>query len=836
MAPLTWRNVDAPDLSAAANMMARASDGVQRAFKAGGDIGRGIHGDKVEIGSRDAMLQAAKITDSEGWQTAMKNGTAFGNIDPRYINQETVAWGMSREKDLLAMENARAAEARAASAAAGRASGGGGTGGGGSGRRGGGGSSGKGSSETDKWAVTEAQGALRLAIAEHGEGSPEATAAANALAGVSAATESKGGYLDAVDAVGAGITAEKAEAAAAGEAAVAALGEDPYATPYTPAFEIPGQTIPGVAEAVAAPSGSLPVPNATAPGGPLPQEAPAPSPVAGLDYSMGTDVPVQETAAVPADFPVSADRPALSFGQDVPAADVGAVSNDRPVSWGDYAEERLAEEPAPVSSGSTLDPVELGFNKEVVDRPEWKAFESEVADFQSYFSARNDELKANRERGFDALTAPRDVKTAIDSSRAILDTTLKANPEFALYDNIPKLKGMMAEGGPEAVANQVIQALGIKKEDQDRMLDEIISFAGDNGVDIPTAASAIMAAGGPAERNLGGFWDMNNLWQGNIYYDADKATSLVESAKAVTDDPAGNISNRNAVGGVRSTLSGLEAQYESSRKAVISAEAALAKRPDDRALQEAAQTARAQLLETDKNIVEFTRLLPDQLAEMGMEGGPGRKATEPALPQALIDADNAIDQQKAMDAESIERFGTTNPRFITRPNFFDVGDVAADSPGGLDFAKTFVPNMIAPSASPKDQEKFFDWVTSSEQSADQVFGSILEMDYLGENINLPESVQAAYNEYASENVPEKAMQDFSSLGFDFTEKPEVAAALANDPEIKMVMERWNKAQAFFTLPGTRSRAEKDAKAYLRAALRNENLTGEKPALPLEEKD
>jgi hypothetical protein len=821
MAPLTWRNVDAPDLSAAANMMARASDGVQKAFKAGGDIGRGIHGDKVEIGSRDAMLQAAKITDSEGWQTAMKNGTAFGNIDPRYINQETIAWGMSREKDLLAMENARAAEARAASAAAGRASGGGGTGGGGSGRRGGGGSSGKGSSETDKWAVTEAQGALRLAIAEHGEGSPEATAAANALAGVSAATESKGGYLDAVDAVGAGITAEKAEAAAAGEAAVAALGEDPYATPYTPAFEIPGQTIPGVAEAVAAPSGSLPVPNATAPGGPLPQEAPAPSPVAGLGYSMGTDVPVQETAAVPADFPVSADRPALSFGQDVPAADVGAVSNDRPVSWGDYAEERLAEEPAPASSGSTLDPVELGFNKEVVDRPEWKAFKSEVADFQSYFGARNEELAANRERGFDALTAPRDVKTAIDSSRAILDTTLKANPEFALYDNIPKLKGLQAEGGPEAVVGEVVKALGVQKDDAEGMMEEIMNLAASNGVDIPTAASAIMASAGPANRDVATSWyDISNVLSGNTYYDPDKAASLLEASKAVTDDPAGNISNRNAVGGVRSTLSGLEAQYESSRKAVISAEAALAKRPDDRALQEAAQTARAQLLETDKNIVEFTRLLPDQLAEMGMKGGPGRRATTPEIPQALIDADNEMTANMA-------EYGTKTPGFVGfRNNTFMDGSVSPDSPFGQRQANQWLPAVMSGRATEQEQTSFFDWVAKSPETNAEVFGKLQEMDYLGENLNLPESVQAAYEEFSAENAPAKAIQDFSSLGFDVAQQPEVAAALANDPEVKTAMERWNNAQSFFTLPGTLKRAEEAAKESIRIALSRDKATEE----------
>ena len=563
MAPLTWRNVDAPDLSAAANMMARASDGVQKAFKAGGDIGRGIHGDKVEIGSRDAMMEAAKITDSAGWQTAMKNGTAFGNIDPRYINQETIAWGMSREKDLLAMENARAASA----AAAGRASGGGGSEGGG-GRRGGGkGSGDKSGSETDKWAVTEAQGALRLAIAEHGEGSPEATAAANALAGVSAATESKGGYLDAVDAVGAGITAEKAEAAAAGDAAAAALADNPYATPYTSVFDIPGQTIPDVSEAVTSSSGSLPVPNATAPGGPLPQEAAAPSPVAGLGYSMGTEVPVQEAAAVPADFALGTDSPALSFGQNVPAADVGAVSEDRPVSWSDYAEERLAEDPAPADSGSTLDPVELGFNKEVVDRPEWKAFETEVNDFQTYFGNRNADLTANRERGYDNLTSPSGIKTVIESSRSILETTLKENPEFALFDNVPKLKGILAESGIDAVAGEVAKSLNISSDNSDGLAGEIQDFAAENGVDVATAGAAMIAAGGPKGYDKNTFFEdgiapwnwspVDAMWS-TQYYDPKAAASLIEGAKAAEKDPETVKGNRNEIGQIRSTLGGLQ--------------------------------------------------------------------------------------------------------------------------------------------------------------------------------------------------------------------------------------------------------------------------------------
>lgn len=816
MAPLTWRNVDAPDLSAAANMMARASDGVQKAFKAGGDIGRGIYGDKVEIGSREAMLQAGKITDSEGWQTAMKNGTAFGNIDPRYINQETIAWGMSREKDLLAVEIARAAEARAASAAASRASGRGG--GGGGGRRGGG----KSGSDTDKWAVTEAQGALRLAIAEHGEGSPEATAAANALAGVSAATESKGGYLDAVDAVGAGITAEKAEAAAAGDAAVAALGDNPYATPYTSAFDIPGQTIPGVSEAVASSSGSLPVPNATAPGGPVPQEAAAPSPVAGLGFNMGSEVPV-EAAAVPADFAMSADSAPLSFGQNVPTADVGPVNADRPVSWSDYAEERIAENPAPVSTGSTLDPVELGFNQEVAALPEWKAFETEVADFQDYFGKRNDELVANRERGYDNLSAPLDVKTAIGSSRAVLEETLKSNPTFALYDNIPKLKGMLAEGGPEAVVGEVIKALGVQSGDADGMMEEIMNLAANNGVDVPTAASAIMASAGPGARDVAtSWWDISNTLSGNTYYDPDKASSLINEAKAFANDPAGNIGNRNDLGGVRSTLNGLEAQYESGRKAVISAEAALAKRPQDRALQQAAEEARAKLLETDKNIIEFTRLMPDQLAEMGMEGGSGRKATAPEIPQALIDADNQM-------TANIAEYGTKTPGFVGfRKNEFQTGNVTPDSPFGMRQADQWLPAVISGRATEQEQTSFFDWVAKSPEANAEIFSKLNELDYLGQDIDLPAKVQEAYKEYASENAPVKAIQDFSSLGFDVTKQPEIAAELANDPEVRVAMESWNKAQSFFTLPGIRKRAEETARNVIRNTLRERRAqTGEK---------
>ena len=849
MAPLTWRNVDAPDLSAAANMMARVSDGIQRAFKAGGDIGRGIYKDQVDIGSREAMNAAAKISDSEGWQKALKDGTAYGNMDPRFINQDTLAWGMSREKDLLAMENARAAEARAAEAHSLRmtqaASGGGSGGGGGGGRRsgGGGGGTSKSSSDADKWAVTEAQGALRLAIAEFGEGSEEANAAAARLAGVSAQTESKGGYLDAVDAVGAGITAEKAAADQAGKDAVAALGDDPYAEAYSPAFEIPGATIPGVSDAISAgsttaasPAASLPVPNATAPGGPV--TAPVveteipPSPAAAIPggFNLGTPVDAPASIDAPAPEQTVPVSPRLSFGNAVAAADTGPVNADRPLSWSQYAQERLAEEPQAasvaeaVSSGSNLDPVGLGFSPEVAERPEWQAFTNQVSEFQDYFGKRNQELVANRERGYDDLTAPRDVKTAIDSSRVILEETLKANPEFALYDNIPKLKGLQAEGGPEAVANQVIQTLGIKKEDQDGILDEIISFAGDNGVDIPTAASAIIASGGPRERNLGTFWDMNNLWQGNIYYDADAASALLEKARAVSNDPAGNISNRNAVGGVRSTLSGLESAYETSRKAVIAAEAAAAKRPNDARLQEAAETARARLLEVDKNIIEFTRLLPDQLAEMGMEGGPGRRATVPEIPEAVREADASIRARKEQEAGLIAEFGTANPTFQTRRGQFDVGDVAPNSPGGLRFAENYVMNMVQPTADQNDKKSFFDWVAKSPEASSIIFGRIQEMEYLGEDVDLPEEVEAAYSKFTETSVPDRAIQDFSSLGFDIAARPEVAAKVANNPEVIAAMQRWNNAQSFFTLPSTRERAEQAAKEAIRSALTANNMS------------
>lgn len=828
MAPLTWRNVDAPDLSAAANMMARASEGIQQAFKTGGQIGKGIHADKVDIGSREAMLAAAKISDSEQWQKAMKEGTAFGNIDPRFINQETIAWGMGREKELLALETARAAEARAAAAAAGGGGGvsrGGGGGGGGGRRRGSGDGSG-GGSDTDKWAVTEAQGALRLAIAEFGEGSPEATAAAERLAGVSAQTESKSGYLDAVDAVGAGITADREAATAAGEAAVAAMGDDAYAETYTPAFDIPGETLPGVSEALApAPSAipasitseSLPVPNATAPSGPLPAEDIPPSPVASLGYSMGTPVAaetVQEAAIAP-----SPDRPALSFGKAVAAADTGPVNGDRPVSWSQYAEEALNE--APVSAGSTeqpaaapvLKPEEVGMNAEIAARPEWKAFESEVTDFTDYFGKRQEELVANRERGYDNLTPPRDVKTAIDSSRAILETTLKANPEFALYDSVPKMKGILAEAGPEGVIGEVVKTLGVKADDAESMMEEIMGLAASSGVDLPTAASAVIASAGPENRDVATAWyDISNTFSGNTYYDYDKAEALLEKSKAVTEDPAGNISNRNAVGGIRSTLSGLEDQYTNSRKAVVAAEAALAKRPGDSRLQAELETAKTKLLEADKNIIEFTRLLPDRMADMGMEGGPGRKSTAPEMSPELIAAD------KQMTA-NVEEYGTKTPGFVGfRNNTFMDGSVTPDSPFGQRQADQWLLPVISGRATEQEQTSFFEWVSKSPEAKSKIFGKIQEMDYAGEDFDLPDEVQAAYDEYAKSKAPMKAIQDFSSLGFDVAKDPTVAAALANDPEIKSAMESWNNAQSLFTLPGTRRRAEEAAKEAIRKAL------------------
>ena len=132
MAPLTWRNVDAPNLSNAANMTARATAGITGAFKAGGDIGRGIYDDQVEIGSRDAMRAAQQFTTSADWTNALQNGTAYGNMDPRFINAETLAWGADRRRGLLGeeqivqnMEIQRQQEARAAAAAAQRAAGGG---------------------------------------------------------------------------------------------------------------------------------------------------------------------------------------------------------------------------------------------------------------------------------------------------------------------------------------------------------------------------------------------------------------------------------------------------------------------------------------------------------------------------------------------------------------------------------------------------------------------------------------------------------------------------------------------------------------------------------------
>ena len=154
------------------------------------------------------------------------------------------------------------------------------------------------------------------------------------------------------------------------------------------------------------------------------------------------------------------------------------------------------------------------------------------------------------------------------------------------------------------------------------------------------------------------------------------------------------------------------------------------------------------------------------------------------------------------------------------------GSVAPDSPFGMRQADQWLPAVISGRATEQEQTSFFDWVAKSPEANAEIFGKLQEMDYLGEDIDLPAKVQEAYKEYASENAPVKAIQDFSSLGFDVAETPEVAAALANDPEVKAAMERWNSAQSFFTLPGTLKRAEQAAKESIRIALSRNKATEE----------
>lgn len=802
MAPLTWRNVDAPDLSTAANAMARATQGIQAAFRAGGDIGRGIYNDQVEIGSRDAMRAAQQFGTSEELGAALRNGTAFGNMDPRFINAQTLQWGDDRRRGLLGEEStrqtmelqlaqeARAQEAHALSMATGRQRLAGG--GGGGGRSGGGGSRSGSTRDADNFAVAQAEAARRVAVAEFGENSPEALAATQRLAEISTGVQNRSGLLDAADAYAGAITADRAEATAAGDAAVAAMsgenGFNPYAIPLpsaSPAAGIPGNTIPLT-----------------------PPAAPAPA-ASGLDWgglSMGTPVDAPATVDAPA---ASIERPNLSFGSAVPPAELPPVAEGRPLSWGQFAQEQLGD--TPTAASPTGSATSMGLPAAVEELPQWSAYQADVAAFEQ--SAADRARSAEEEAARVDQNSPTVVRNNIDTARASIDRVVEQNPEFALNEFTRDFRSTYDSDGPEAVASALATRLGMPNSEG--LARTITEMARDNGVDFATAAGAIATAGGPENFDGNDAWYNPADWlQSTQYYDPTKAREYMEIARSSADDPRGRIGQRNELGAIRSELTGIERGYALRMEAEVRARAIAEARPNDVRAQRAYADARAATLKADKAAVAFRRNLNERLSRIGMTEGVGARPN--------VDDYITPEMQKQISIEAaanLKTFGVERPTFVGfRNGGFDPGNVPADSAFGLRQANQWLGPVLSGRARDNERESFFEWVAASPEASREIFGRIQDMEYNGQDIDLPEVVESAYREYSRSNVPDQAINDLTALGFDLSGNPQLAAAVMNDREVQDKLRIWRENEGFWTRESTSRFNRQNAQAVIRAAL------------------
>lgn len=845
MAPLTWRNVDAPDLSTAANAMARATQGIQAAFRAGGDIGRGIYSDQVDIGSREAMRAAQQFGTSEELGAALRSGTAFGNMDPRFINSQTLQWGDERRRGLLGEEStrqtmelqlaqeARAQEAHALNMTSGRQRlAGGGSGGGRSG--GGGGRSGS-TRDADNFPVAQAEAARRVAVAEFGENSPEALAATARLAEISTGAENRSGLLDAADAYAGAITADRAEAAAAGDAAVAAMsgegGFNPYAVPLpsaSPAAGIPGTTIPLTPSASA-----LPVPNATAPGGPVSvaETAPAPAPtVSGLDWgglSMGT--PVNAPAPSDASPAASIERPNLSFGSEVPPIEMPPAAEGRPLSWSQYAQEQLGD--APTAASLTGSAASMGMPAAVEELPQWGAYQADVAAFEQ--SSADRAASAEAERARIEPNTPTVVRNNIDTARATIDRVVEQNPEFALNEYTRDFRSTYDSEGPAAVATALAARLGMS--DVGTLQQDIMTMARDNGVDFATAAGAIATAGGPANYRSNTFFGDTNtgsdylpwnwspidaMWS-TEYYERNKAQEYMQIARSSADDPRGRIGQRNELGSIRSELTGIERGYALRMEAEVRARAIAEARPNDPRAQRAYEEARAATLEADKAAVAFRRNLNERLGSIGMTEGVGaRPNVDDYITPEMREQASVLERERAAEAAAnMKTFGVERPTYVGfRQGIFDPGNVPADSEFGLRQANQWLGPVLSGRARDNEKESFFEWVAASPAASREIFGRIQDMEYSGQDIDLPETVERAYQEYTRSNVPEQAINDLTALGFDLSGNPTLAAAVVNDPEVRQRLQMWRDTNVWYRTESTQRFNRQNAQAVIRAAL------------------
>lgn len=107
MAPLTWRNVDAPSFAASNALLASANDMFNKGFGALDDTLGRFQGAQINNDSNRTILEAMRYGDPESYKNALMNGTIAGGVDPRNLNAAALDFMAGRERSLVGTDQAK---------------------------------------------------------------------------------------------------------------------------------------------------------------------------------------------------------------------------------------------------------------------------------------------------------------------------------------------------------------------------------------------------------------------------------------------------------------------------------------------------------------------------------------------------------------------------------------------------------------------------------------------------------------------------------------------------------------------------------------------------------
>lgn len=107
MAPLTWRNIDAPDFSGVSEALARSQMSFRDAFSGLSDMAKARYEQQRDTTSAQARLAAAGYTDANAYQRDLAAGRIAGTSDPSMLNSDALSSLEGRGSAILGDQNTR---------------------------------------------------------------------------------------------------------------------------------------------------------------------------------------------------------------------------------------------------------------------------------------------------------------------------------------------------------------------------------------------------------------------------------------------------------------------------------------------------------------------------------------------------------------------------------------------------------------------------------------------------------------------------------------------------------------------------------------------------------